>query len=92
MINKYCINNDNLKVSNVVSPKCVDVPKLLGGCGEEITVNPILKQFVKNVEDSVNNLNPLNAHSELREELDQKYDLDHHKFRFIDYYTLKNDN
>ncbi len=33
MINKHCINNDNLKVSNVVSPKVVDVPKLLGdGC------------------------------------------------------------
>ena len=82
---------DNLKSSNVVvNPiKQVDIPNLLGDCGEAITENPILKQFVKNFEDSVNNLNPLNAHPELREKLDQKYGLEHHKFGFIDCYTLK---
>ena len=45
--------------------------------------------FVDGFKKSVNNLNPLNAHPELREELDQKYSLEHHTFGFIDYYTLK---
>ena len=86
MIKKHCINNDNLKSSNVVvSPppkQFIDVPKLLGDCGS---------MFVDGFKKSVNNLNPLNAHPELREELDQKYGLEHHKFGFIDYYTLKKD-
>ncbi|MCQ2963944.1 MAG: hypothetical protein MJ203_00010 [archaeon] len=70
MINKHCINNDNLKASNVVvNPKVVDVPKLLGDCSEAITENPVLKQFVKNFEDSVNRLNPLNARPEIKEYL-----------------------
>ena len=57
--------------------------------GEAITENSVLKQFIKNFEDSVNRLNPLNAHPELREKLDQKYGLEQHKFGFIDCYTLK---
>ena len=73
--------NDNLKVSNVVvSPKVVDVPKLLGdGCN----------LFMDNLKEAINNLNPLNAHPELREKLDQKYGLENHTFGFIDYYTFK---
>ncbi len=83
MINECCINNDdNLKSSNVGGNpiKQVDVPKLLGdGCN----------LFINNLKESINNLNPLNAHPELRERLDQKYGLEHHKFGFIDYYTHK---
>ncbi|MCQ2738004.1 MAG: cysteine peptidase family C39 domain-containing protein [archaeon] len=81
MINKHC-NKNNLKASNlVVSPiKQVDVPKLLGdGCN----------LFMDNLKEAINNLNPLNAHPEIREELDQKYGLENHTFGFIDYYTFK---
>lgn len=41
------------------------------------------------LEEGINKLNPLNAHPELKEYYDDKYGLDHHKFGFIDYYTLK---
>ena len=84
MINEHCntkaVKSPIAKVS--VLPMCVDVPKLL---------DDGVKLFVDGFKDSVNNLNPLNAHPELREMYDDKYGLEHHKFGFIDYYTLKKD-